>query len=260
MPIQKLTISWSGSDFTMEVMLNVDSSSDKHKQHVPCPNSRADSVMVSALLLLISNATRSNTWKTQNDSQRTMSWAKCRLSSACCIYLYFFFSFLTTLHLNCQTLCDDSWCACTKNYNQIIHKPIATTSTTLTITSKTYVSLYSALFGLKQSISVVPTIGIMFRFQSLCRNVNVLKQVRCWPLERHTVSTQFYRAIANERLQNAQDSAPTSKTDIGSLKQLVQEQVSFRLHENWKKNDVKWFIFHSYQGRSCQKTQRKWQQ
>lgn len=72
MPIQKLTISCSGSDFIMEFMLNVDSSSDKHKQHVPGPNSRSDSVMVSAILSSILNATKSNTWKTQNYGQRTM--------------------------------------------------------------------------------------------------------------------------------------------------------------------------------------------
>ncbi|XP_055295151.1 glycine--tRNA ligase-like [Sitodiplosis mosellana] len=69
----------------------------------------------------------------------------------------------------------------------------------------------------------------MFRFQLLCKNVNVLKQLRCW-----SVSTQFFRAITNESLQSSHDSTPTSKTDIASLKQLVKEQGDLvrRLKEN----------------------------
>lgn len=67
----------------------------------------------------------------------------------------------------------------------------------------------------------------MFRFQLLCRNLNILKQIRCWPLEGQTVGTQFFRGIANESIQDDRDSKPTSKTDIATLRQLVKEQVSF---------------------------------
>lgn len=65
----------------------------------------------------------------------------------------------------------------------------------------------------------------MFRFQLLCRNVNLLKQVRCWPLEGQTVGAQFFRGIANENIQDDRDSKTTSKTDIATLRQLVKEQV-----------------------------------
>lgn len=44
-PIQKLTISWSGIDFIRELVWKVDSSSDKHRQHVPFPSSRPVSTM-----------------------------------------------------------------------------------------------------------------------------------------------------------------------------------------------------------------------
>lgn len=67
----------------------------------------------------------------------------------------------------------------------------------------------------------------MFRFQLLCRNVNILKQIRCWPLEDQTVDTQFFRGIANESIQEDRDGKPTSKTDTASLRQLFKEQVSF---------------------------------
>lgn len=72
----------------------------------------------------------------------------------------------------------------------------------------------------------------MFRFQLLGKNPNVLKQIRCWALERHSVGNIFIRTIANETTQLTSDSTPTSKTDISALRQLVKEQVCFDLERN----------------------------
>lgn len=87
--MQKLTISWSGRDFMIELEWNVDSSSDKHKQHGELLIWRSVSAISTSVFPRIRIGSNEISQKLMYGI--SMSSTEIRLSSACSVYLYLFF-------------------------------------------------------------------------------------------------------------------------------------------------------------------------